>query len=317
MPAINAKAPLAGKPGPAGPTGTTGSSWTTNDAPSDGSTYGRAPGSWIPALPLTGGTLASGILWANNVSSGPTNCSTHIVLGSSSNIGLCILGSTLNYYASYTKLYLNGLASFSIGSGASTSSLSFGDTGYYLLRYTVGPQFDMGSFLTWVPGRFDFWLGGNGIYCVGELWVADVGVKPYTSTFTNGNNWRWDGTWMLTRIDNAVEYPVAVACDERMKQDIEPSKFDALETIRKVRLYQYRWLDHGFPGRVRRDPDAPLIPIGLIAQRLYEDFPHAVKTGGVFKGAKLLWTPERLTLLATLCRAVQQLDERLKVLRDA
>jgi len=157
----------------------------------------------------------------------------------------------------------------------------------------------------------------NGCYLTQDFWCTDVGIRPYTSTYTNGCNWRWDGTWMYARIDNSVEWAVAVQCDERMKQDIAPSDFDALAAIKKVRLYQFRWKDHRLIGRPKSTTTNPTIPIGLIAQRLKEDFPEAVKSGGVFKRAVTMWTTDGYTMLAALCRAVQQLDERLQTLRGS
>lgn len=324
MPAVDSKALTAGKVGLVGLTGNTGASWISNDAPSDGNTYGRVPGGWVPVIPLSGGTLTSGIRWNDVVAASGTDCSKHITI-TTSTYGINVTGNTLNYYGNYgVQAYCSGQTNVAIMIGYNGSTyrqIAFSNQSNPFIRWNSSTgdldiqMMPPGGQIKYVSGRFDFYGLNYGTYCVGELWVTDVGKKPYLNTYVNGNNWRWDGTWMLTRVDNSVEYPVAVACDERMKQDIAPSEFDALAAIRKVRLFQFRWQDHHqIPGWVKRNPDAPIIPIGFIAQRLYEDFPHAVKTGGTFVGAKLLWTPERLTLLATLCRAVQQLDERVQAL---
>jgi Chaperone of endosialidase len=326
MPVVGDKVIRVGVRGPVGATGGVGQIWQ-GDPPADNTTYGRYNGGWLPVLPLTGGTLAGGIVFTNRVASSPSDTGAYLSIYS--NMGVCVTNNTLNYYTTSVGQGWRGVCEstpafrFGYGGDSTARGISFDNTAYYpsiSLNASLNYFFfyaGASNYFEWTPTVSTMRGGNNGVLATGEKWLEGVGVRPYTTTYTNGNNWRWDGTWMLARIDNSVEWAIATQCDERMKQDIAPSTFDALETIKKIRLYQYRWLDHKVIGRPKSNKANPIMPIGFVAQRLNEDFPYAVKSGGkkVF-GAVLMWSTDPHTMLATLCRAVQQLDERMQVLRS-
>lgn len=141
----------------------------------------------------------------------------------------------------------------------------------------------------------------------------------------------------------------AQACDERLKSDIAPSVHDCLDQISKIQLYQFRWKDHSIPGQPIENPDAPLIPAGFIAQRLYEVAPHCVVKGDDYQKMRTaeeiarhraekgpvaavsglqsvgspgpyvndgntMWMTDSNGLMATLVGAVQQLVKRIETL---
>jgi hypothetical protein len=124
-------------------------------------------------------------------------------------------------------------------------------------------------------------------------------------------------------IDNAVAYPIASACDERLKFDIAPSSQPYLDTVLNIPLHEFRWKDHSDPGNPVEDPNAPLVPIGLIAQEVYEVAPYLVTKGNdVEPGSKesrndvplVAWNIDRNNMLAVLIGAVQQLSARVAAL---
>ena len=322
MPDVGVPVLPAGVPGETGPTGLPGAFWA--EAPANSYVYGRAPGQWVPVLPLSGtasygpaGTMNGGLSFGADVAISISNMSRH--LSTQVGMGFNVTGSTLGYVSSSGGhyWYINGAQALRITQQAR-------------LNFPYG-QFLQGSSFSEILGMYtgqgtiqvNYSINGNlisyagaGWYLTGELQVADVGIRPQQNTQTNGISWRWDGN-INVRVDQAVEYPVANACDERLKQDIAPCTFDALAALRKVRLYQYRWREHRVPGKFERPhrAGAPLQSVGFVAQRLAEDFPQAARVGGKARGAEVMGTADRNTMLAALCRATQQLDERVQALR--
>lgn len=158
--------------------------------------------------------------------------------------------------------------------------------------------------------------------------------------------------YACVHIDAGVtnQYAIAAqACDERLKTHIAPSSHDCLDQIAKIQLYEFRWKDHTTPGQPIENPDAPLIPVGFISQRLYQTAPHcAVKgddyanlrtaaeierhrqlRGPIAKSVGLqsigtpgpyvndgntLWSTDPNGIMAMLTGAVQQLLARVKAL---
>jgi hypothetical protein len=299
-----------GLPGPVGNTGLSGANWADN-SPSDGQTYGRQPGSWVPVVPLIGATVSSGINFGTVVVASATDLTKHISF--QTNCGFSITNSTLNYVGP-NSVYFNltgaprTFAISGISFNWSNASYGFAMTN----STTMQIQHPTGVCIYDTSISNCTLYGQSGIYCTGELTCNGVGVQPYLTTYTNGFSQRWDGTWIYARVDQAVEYAIAQACDERMKQDIVPSEFDALAALRNVRLYQYRWKDRFSSSWLK----GRHIPIGFVAQRLAEDYPHGAHApGGKARGATRLGTANRNVMLATLCRAVQQLDDRMQALR--
>lgn len=312
MPALNALVLPVGRQGRQGVQGTTGAIGPTgpqgpqgasgfSDAPSNGTTYGRAVGSWQPILPLSGGTMSGGINFGNIIAGSQQTITSHLALYGTT-YGFCITGGTLNYVApTYHRFHMDGNIGMVIfaGSGSNTIYFSASFTAAYLsfTKTTGNLNFYCGAGLNanWNP---ETWNYGK-VYATNEFWVGGTGFQYI--------NWRWDGR-ILVRYNNQFEWEVPGTCDERMKQDIIESNFDAIGTIRRIRLYQYRWR-----SRERR----PLMPIGFVAQRLSEDFPEgALVRKEKFKGATFMGTADQNTMLATACRAIQQLDKRIQSLKN-
>jgi len=181
----------------------------------------------------------------------------------------------------------------------------------YNNSYLSAWYYDSSNGWRWVTWGIGYMNSGSN----NMLHVNAAGVYYY-NIVGNRFNFNWDGT-VYGRVDNAVQFAFQRMCDERVKQDIAPSSLDCLATIRKIRTYQYRWRNYVTPRRPKPAPaNAPTIPIGFIAQRLYEDFPDAVVRGpaGRVKGAVPMWGGDYNTIIATLVGALQQLDQEVKSL---
>lgn len=111
-----------------------------------------------------------------------------------------------------------------------------------------------------------------------------------------------------------------LASDRRMKTDIAPSTFDSLAAVNAIALRQFRWLHIPKPSALKEAElldDAPLNPVGVIAQEVMEVFPEAVTPGDDFDD-KLgrIWALDNSVLIPALIGAVQQLTTRLKALEE-
>lgn len=129
-------------------------------------------------------------------------------------------------------------------------------------------------------------VGGGGFYYYG------TGATDDFSFYMSGVN-------VVIRVDSAYDAVIGSICDERLKRDIAPTKFDALAAIQSIPLYQYR----NRPEKTERGQvptDDAFVPIGFVADRL-TGFPEAIFHG---EHIKSLNTP---VLLAALVGAVQQL----------
>ena len=140
-----------------------------------------------------------------------------------------------------------------------------------------------------------------------------------------GNNYGFafwfSSPWLYCRLGASFDIAVANACDERLKQDIEPAQVDCLSLVRRMPLHQFRMRrlgtrgaaidDPGEQGQVfDAEPDAKLIPLGFVAQRMQEVFPEAVI------GEKTL-TVDLHAMVAALFGAVQTLADRLDAFAGA
>lgn len=148
--------------------------------------------------------------------------------------------------------------------------------------------------------------------------VVSTGVQ-YLNIGSNGFNFRWDGSYIYGRVDNAVEYALAAASDARLKEDIAPSEFDCLAAVLKFPLFEYRWKDLSNLGDLTSPQPlatGPLVPIGLVAQELYKLFPPGVVPGADPAddptGAMKTWGIETNVMLAVLAGAIQQLNAKLE-----
>jgi hypothetical protein len=166
-------------------------------------------------------------------------------------------------------------------------------------------------------------FGGN--FTVQQALACQSTGVVYQNLQANGFNFRWDGTTMFIRVDNAVEWAIQPQSDERLKDDIQPSTFDCLAAIVAMPLFQFRWktFDSGVPDlqEAKVPADAPLVPVGFVAQRQYEVFPDAVipgsQQGRSAENATTMWQMNANTIMAALCGAVQQLVRRIEALEGA
>jgi phage gp45-like len=176
--------------------------------------------------------------------------------------------------------------------------------------------------LTWIgPGGYLWYCGGAGdLHFISDVHVQGRGIE-YDNIGASGFNFRWDGAYIYARVDNSYEIPLASASDERLKFDIAPATFDCLAAIQAMPLHQFRWRDYSdltIAPQVRED--APLVPIGFVAQRVRDVLPAAVNEGGEFgagvAGATTMWQINSNTMLAALCGAVQQLAAQVAALES-
>jgi hypothetical protein len=116
----------------------------------------------------------------------------------------------------------------------------------------------------------------------------------------------------------AVSYGLAnSASDERLKSDIVPTQFDGLAAILATDLWQFRWKDHSVVGFPTDDPEAPVEPIGFVAQRLPEQLaraaPGSVKAREDGAVGAILSLDQNM-LLATCFDAIKRIESRLATL---
>jgi hypothetical protein len=139
---------------------------------------------------------------------------------------------------------------------------------------------------------------GNGVY-----------YNAYSHWFAF---WYANGPVFL-RMDGGNDLQLGSLSDERVKQDIAPSRFDCLKTILAVPLYEYRYKElpaqNDWSAEMLREvraarQDAPLHQIGFVAQRLHEVFPDAAY--GWEEDVKT-WGVNVQTVVAALVGAMQQL----------
>lgn len=116
-------------------------------------------------------------------------------------------------------------------------------------------------------------------------------------------------------VDNGgAAYGLANASDERMKEGIEPSTFDCLSTVLNIPLKQFRWKEFTDPWKLKEakaTKDAPVIPVGVIAQEVHKIFPAGVQKGDAFDDhLGVVWGLDQNVMISLLLGAVQQLTKR-------
>lgn len=119
--------------------------------------------------------------------------------------------------------------------------------------------------------------------------------------------------------DGALKYALAdAASDARMKTDIAPSSYNGLAAIQAIPLHEFRWLDIADPGNLAdaaARADAPLVPVGMVAQEVHKIFPEAVVAGDeTTEALGQIWQLDYGVLLAAMVGAVQQLAARVEAL---
>jgi hypothetical protein len=111
--------------------------------------------------------------------------------------------------------------------------------------------------------------------------------------------------------NGAAVFTFAAYSDQRMKQDIAPSKLDCLATVKSLPLVEYRRRDIPDPAALREahaKDGEPLNRVGMIAQQIAKLFPEGVTEGDDFDDRLgRVWGLDQNNMLALLVGAVQQL----------
>ena len=140
------------------------------------------------------------------------------------------------------------------------------------------------------------------------------GSNLYTTGTDANNFWAFynANTGIMCRMDANGAYDVYMGnwSDERLKQDIAPSKTDCLAMISKLSLFEFRYREMTPDGPKPATSASPLFPVGFVAQRVREVFPEAVTGGRVEDDGELSGMGiNQNVMMATLVGAVQQLTE--------
>jgi len=297
---------------------------------------GRQTGQvWVPVLPIRGRSVNlaeatfSGAL-SFGTRSGPsyTDTSQHL------NLWNGVYG--LNYYSGGPALVSQGSIDFWTTSGWAMSFHSgsnYRELWFSTDQWKIQWNTSAGDFIYWdYAGNPKFgYQGSSGVnrMVVWGPWQITSYLQhtngEYGTMYDNivAVGWKttWDGVTIFMRLNNgSTDWGLVNACDERLKEDIAPSTYDCLGTVRKLRLYEFRWKDHRKPGYPKpAKPGTPLTRVGFIAQRLKEDFPEgmqqlAVKPrydpGGIHGDTRLRNTDHNV-MMALLCGAIQELDNEI------
>lgn len=198
-----------------------------------------------------------------------------------------------------TSYVAGGLSGYlPIGGGTITGGMGINSTlwvgGDTTLYGSLNVEYD-------VNGRYAG-FNGHGVF-------GDVGIYYSGTGAGHGFQIAYYSTTgpCFIRMDGGTDINVGYPSDERLKQDIATSTFKCLDVIRRIPLFQFRFLTPGtgddqgklFPAA----DDAPLIPVGFIAQRQQDIF------SGSVVGEKSL-SIDLQAMVAALVGAVQELADR-------
>jgi endosialidase-like protein len=151
-----------------------------------------------------------------------------------------------------------------------------------------------------LDGPFNFTNNGNvsGTLGIGSYGtIGGVGWYYEGSGGANGFQFFYNGS-VVCRLDGSTDIVLASSCDASLKQDIAPSEVNCLDVIRRTPLFQFRWKDI---------KDAPLVPLGFVAQEQEKVFPASV-------GGELTKSIDPTVMVAALVGAVQQLSARVEAI---
>jgi Chaperone of endosialidase len=132
----------------------------------------------------------------------------------------------------------------------------------------------------------------------------------------------WNGNAYIM-VDNSTGWLLLTnQCDERLKQDIAPTRFDCLAAVEKIPLFEFRWRDNSTPGDIKpvESTSETLVPIGLVAQRIQEVAPSLIVKPPAPPSAASSAAPfnpmqiEPNAMFALLIGAIQQLTARVQQL---
>lgn len=112
------------------------------------------------------------------------------------------------------------------------------------------------------------------------------------------------GQWGTTGTTYAYRYVAVTTSDPRLKENIEPTKFNALELINKINLYSFDW----------KNDDTPHYDVGYIATELYElDHNLAIKPEDESEG---YWGVNDFYMSGLQTKAIQELSAENEELRS-
>jgi hypothetical protein len=353
---------LVGPPGPQGIPGPQGPPGGVPEAPLDGQQYTRGSNIWTPIsgtfLPNTGGTVTGQVTIAPTATatepalilnktaanSGTQNNAIYgevggklrwsMWLGQAGAEGTSNSGSdfVISRYDATGTLIENALTilrtdgSVTIKQGLTAFSLRATGSGISTTSQMVAPTMNCTSQFYAVTANVSGNLTVNGRLNGLGVDTSGKGFIYYGISGANIIGFTWGSPYVYVLVDGGgASYALAPASDERLKQDIAPAQFDCLAQVQQIALYQFRWKDHSTPGQTKpAAKDAPLVPVGLIAQRLHEVAPYCVIKGddhselrsdkGRGNDANMIWGIEANNMIAMLVGAVKQLAQRVEEL---
>lgn len=111
------------------------------------------------------------------------------------------------------------------------------------------------------------------------------------------------GQWGTTGTTYAYRYVTVTTSDPRLKENIEPTKMNALELINKINLYSFDW----------KNDDTPHYDVGYLATELYElDHNLAIKPEDESDG---YWGVNDFYMSGLQTKAIQELSKENEELR--
>jgi hypothetical protein len=271
---------------------------TLMDAPTDAKTYGRRDGAWQEVLPIEQAATPDTLYLPINATIADGTWRYRVTGGAAL---LLVADNWLNFYSAASGT-AGAPVSWHPGMTLRTQGLSVnGSINVQGGGFNVG----QGECLLWAGCRYSAWAPYNNL--IGFTWWWPT--PGYLNVLVDGGG---------------AVYPIAdAASDERVKQDIAPSTFDCLNAIEQIPLHQFRWMDQSTPGQpkpVEQTPES-LIPVGIIAQRLYEVVPSFVvrppdvqAVSPPLKAQLRVWSIQQNNMLAALIGAVQTLAARVEEL---
>lgn len=194
-----------------------------------------------------------------------------------------------------------------------------------------GTSIDMEVSASGIPGIYSarYWNGSSVVYNSG-IWMiyrdTDGLVRTRSCSGTNStplvNTSTTDGKmlsgchcntstqlalygqWGTTGTTYAYRYVTVTTSDPRLKENIEPTKFNALELINKINLYSFDW----------KNDDTPHYDVGYIATELYElDHNLAIKPEDESEG---YWGVNDYYMSGVQTKAIQELSAENNELRN-
>ena len=167
---------------------------------------------------------------------------------------------------------------------------------------------------------------GGGVTTPGAINAAnrmscgDIGIETTLGGVGHWYAFHWNGNAFIN-VNNVTGWlQLTNQCDERLKQDIAPTRFDCLAAVEAIPLYQFRWRDNSTPGDIKPVGSTPetLVPIGLVAQRVEEVAPSLIVKPPAPPATALSDAPfnpmqiDTNVMFAVLIGAIQQLAARVE-----